>query len=42
MTQVAALLRGQIHLGKTGWLYGLVGLLFLIVPFTLVSILAAR
>ena len=37
MTQVAALWRGQIPLAKTGWLYGLIGLLFLIVPLTLVS-----
>ena len=37
MTQVAALWRGQIPLGKTGWLYGLIGLLLLIVPLTLIS-----
>lgn len=37
MTQVAALWRGQIPLGKTGWLYGLTGLLLLIVPLTLIS-----
>ncbi len=36
MTQVAALWRGQVPLAKTGWLYGLIGLLFLIVPLTLV------
>ncbi len=37
MTQVAALWRGQVPLGKTGWLYGLIGLLLLIVPLTLIS-----
>ncbi len=37
MKQVAALWRGQIPLGKTGWLYGLVGLSLLIVPLTLIS-----
>jgi hypothetical protein len=37
MTQVAALWRGQVPLAKTGWFYGLVGLLLLIVPLTLVS-----
>ncbi len=36
MTQVAALWRGQVPLAKTGWLYGLIGLLFLIVPLALV------
>ncbi len=39
MTQVAALWRGQIPLAKTAWLYGLTGLLLLIVPFTLIPIL---
>ncbi len=39
MAQVAALWRGQVPLAKTGWLYGLMGLLFLIVPLTLVPIL---
>ncbi len=42
MTQVAALWRGQIPLGKTGWLYGLTGLLLLIVPLTLISSLGFR
>jgi hypothetical protein len=37
MTQVAALWRGQISLGKTGWLYGLTGLLLLIIPLTMIS-----
>ncbi len=36
MTQVAALWRGQVPLGKTGWLYGLIGLLLMIVPLTLI------
>ncbi len=36
MTQVAALWRGQVPLGKTGWVYGLTGLLLLIVPLTLI------
>ncbi len=36
MTQVTALWRGQVPLAKTGWLYGLIGLLFLIAPLTLV------
>jgi hypothetical protein len=36
MTQVAALWRGQVPLAKTGWLYGLIGLLFPIAPLTLV------
>ena len=39
MTQVAALWRGQVPLAKTGWLYGLVGLLLLIVPLTVIPIL---
>ncbi len=37
MTQVAALWRGQVPLAKTGWLYGLIGLLVLIVPLILIS-----
>ncbi len=37
MTQVAALWRGQIPLARTGWFYGLVGLLLLIVPLTLIT-----
>jgi hypothetical protein len=37
ITQVAALWRGQVPLAKTAWFYGLVGLLLLIVPFTLIS-----
>ncbi len=37
MTQVAALWRGQVPLAKTGWLYGLAGLLLLIVPLFLIS-----
>ena len=36
MTQVAALWRGQVPLAKTGWFYGLAGLLLLTVPLTLV------
>jgi len=36
MTQVAALWRGQVPLAKTGWLYGLAGLLLLIVPLLLI------
>ncbi len=36
MTQVAALWRGQVPLAKTGWLYGLAGLVLLIVPLTLI------
>ena len=39
MTQVAALWRGQVPLAKTGWLYGVVGLLLLIVPLTVIPIL---
>jgi hypothetical protein len=39
MTQVAALWRGQVSLAKTGWLYGAVGLMVLIVPMTLIPIL---
>ena len=39
MTQVAALWRGQVPLAKTGWLYGVVGLLLLIGPLTAISIL---
>ena len=37
MTQVAALWRGQVPLARTGWFYGLVGLLLLIVPLTLIA-----
>ncbi len=37
MTQIAALWRGQVSLAKTGWLYGLVGLLLLAVPLTLIT-----
>ena len=37
MTQVSALWRGQVPLARTGWFYGLVGLLLLIVPLTVVS-----
>ncbi len=40
MTQVAArvgtLWRGQVSLAKTAWLYGVGGLMLLIVPFTLI------
>ena len=39
MTQVVALWRGQVPLATTGWLYGMVGLLFLIVPLTVIPIL---
>ncbi len=39
MTQVAALWRGQVPLAKTAWLYGLTGLLLLIVPLTLIRVL---
>ncbi len=39
MTQVAALWRGQVPLAKTGWFYGLLGLLLLIVPLTLIPVL---
>ena len=35
MTQVTALWRGEVPLAKTGWLYGLVGLL--LAPLTLLS-----
>ncbi len=37
MTQVAALWRGQVPLARTGWFYGLAGLLLLIVPLTLIA-----
>ncbi len=37
MTQVTALWRGQVPLAQTGWLYGLIGLLFLVIPLTLVA-----
>ncbi len=37
MTQVTALWRGEVPLAKTGWLYGLVGLLLLAFPITLLS-----
>ncbi len=37
MTQVTALWRGEVPLAKTGWLYGLVGLLLLVTPVTLLS-----
>ena len=37
MTQVAALWRGQVPLAKTGWLYGLAGLLLLSLPLALIS-----
>ena len=37
MTQVAALWRGQVPLAKTGWFYGLAGLLLLAVPLTLIT-----
>ncbi len=36
MTQVTALWRGEVPLAKTGWLYGLLGLL-LAIPITLLS-----
>ncbi len=39
MTQVAALWRGQVPLAKTCWFYGLLGMLSLIVPLTLIPIL---
>ncbi len=34
--QVAVLWRGQVSLAKTAWLYGVGGLMLLIVPFTLI------
>ena len=37
MTQVSALWRGQVPLARTGWFYGLAGVLLLIVPLTVVS-----
>ncbi len=37
MTQVTALWRGELPLARTGWLYGLLGLLVLIVPLMLLS-----
>ncbi len=37
MTQVTALWRGEVPLAKTGWLYGLLGLLLLAIPITLLS-----
>ena len=37
MTQVSALWRGQVPLARTGWFYGLEGLLLLIEPLTVVS-----
>ncbi len=39
MRQVAALWRGQVPLAKTGWLYGVVGLMLLIVPAILIPVL---
>ncbi len=37
MTQVTALWRGEVPLAKTGWLYGLLGLLLLVTPVTLLG-----
>ena len=37
MTQVAALWRGQVPLARTGWFYGAIGLLLLIVPLSLIA-----
>lgn len=37
MNHVAALWRGEIPLAKTGWLYGLAGILILIVPLIALS-----
>ena len=37
MTQVTALWRGEVPLAETGWLYGLLGLLLLVTPLTLLS-----
>ncbi len=37
MTQMTALWRGEVPLAKTGWLYGLLGLLLLVTPLTLLS-----
>ena len=34
--QVVSLWRGQVPLAKTAWLYGMGGLMLLIVPFTLI------
>jgi hypothetical protein len=37
MTQVTALWRGEVPLARTGWLYGLFGMIVLIAPLMLVS-----
>ncbi len=46
MTQVTALWRGEVPLAKTGWLYGLAGLLVLTSPVLLLTglglVLAAK
>ena len=39
MTQLAALWRGQVSLAKTGWLYGIVGIMLLTGPLILLPII---
>ena len=37
MTHVTALWRGEVPLARTGWLYGLIGMIVLIAPLMLIS-----
>ena len=37
MTQVTALWRGEVPLARTGWLYGLIGMIVLVAPLMLIS-----
>ncbi len=37
MTQMTALWRGEVPLARTGWLYGLFGMIVLVAPLMLIS-----